>query len=91
MHHKDMPIITAKHCLSCFLYFRSAVPPLLVVRDSPSLQVELYFNGVIPYVQFMMFVYLALVSSKGLQTVGRGTGAPSLLDQWEGSVFVALV
>ena len=44
MHHKDMPIITAKHCLSCFLYFRSAVPPLLVVRDSPSILVELYFN-----------------------------------------------
>jgi len=37
MYHKDMPIITAKHCLPCFLYFRSAVPPL------PKLQVVAFF------------------------------------------------
>ena len=38
MYHKDMPIITAKHCLPCFLYFRSAVPPL------PKLQVVAFFT-----------------------------------------------
>jgi hypothetical protein len=35
-------------------------------------------GGVIPYVQFMLLVYLALVYSRGLQTVERGMGAPSL-------------
>ena len=35
-------------------------------------------GGVIPYVQFMLLVYLALVYSRGLQTVERGMGVPSL-------------
>ena len=35
-------------------------------------------GGIIPYVQFMLLVYLALVYSRGLQTVERGKKLPSL-------------
>ena len=35
-------------------------------------------GGVKPYVQFVLLVYLALVCGRGLQTVERGTGVPSL-------------
>ena len=34
-------------------------------------------GGVIPYVHFVLLVYLALVCSRGLQTVERGMGVPS--------------
>ena len=35
-------------------------------------------GSVIPYVQFVLLIYLALVCSRGLQTVERGTGFPSI-------------
>ena len=35
-------------------------------------------RGVIPYIQFVLLVYLALVCSRGLQTVERGESATSL-------------
>jgi len=35
-------------------------------------------GGVILYVQFVLFVYLAMVFSRGLQTVERGTSVPSI-------------
>ena len=35
-------------------------------------------GSIIPYVQFVVLMYLALVCSSGLQTGERGTSVPSL-------------
>ena len=35
-------------------------------------------GGVIPYIQFVLLLYLSLVCSRGLQTVERGTSVLSL-------------
>ena len=58
------------------------VDAYLVVDGNVGRHKDLYWfmpqGGVIPYVQFMLLVYPTLVCSRGLQTVERGMGIPSL-------------